>query len=287
MRSRVQYVFIDSASARGTPSDFEVSVPDRALQCTPSQIIRITLRRFTFQNTLWNIVPGDALVVDATSYPLVPGTYTVDEAQQMFNAISVAIKVQYDRLRNIFVFTSTVPAVCEFIGLVRPFFGTPGSFLVLPDEPFEGEQVRPAIPSIVLSFDDPMVFPDEANWFCINREATLRNSLILGNVPIVVPPREMVNYVNIVDDGEITVIAKKYDTLKFSIRDTLGNTVYGLPHVQFLLKFEIAEALTVEPLHQELRALNRSVQLLVRTAAVDYMRRSDGDEDAEITRLMG
>jgi hypothetical protein len=233
------------------------------------------------QNTLWNVIPGDMLVVDAASYPMVPGTYTVDEAQQMFNSLS-DVQAQYDRRRNVFVFTSPTPAVCELLGNVRPFFGTPASFLILPDEPYVGEQVRPAIPSIILQFDDPLHFPDDSNWFCVNRDDTLRNSLILANVPIVVAPREINNYVNDFDDSQITVIAKKYDVLRFKIRDTLGNPIYGMPHVQFLLKFEIVESVSIEPMIHQLRELNRSVQLLVRTAAVNFMRSADDTEVEDI-----
>jgi hypothetical protein len=88
----------------------------------------------------------------------------------------------------------------------------------------------------------------------------------------------MNEFVNDFDSNAMTVIAKHFDNLSFSIRDTLGNVMYGLSHCQFMLKIVTIDT-AQSYVHRHLSDINENLRTLMQTTAVQYMKNGEVSDD--------
>jgi len=73
---RAQYLYIDSSQCVGTPYDFKVSLPVKALQCEKNERIRVSLVRWTCRNDWYTIRdPDNVFYVNGVPLVVSEGNY--------------------------------------------------------------------------------------------------------------------------------------------------------------------------------------------------------------------
>jgi len=87
---RAQYLYIDSSQCVGTPYDFKVSLPVKALQCEKNERIRVSLVRWTCRHDWYTIrepdnvfyINNEALIIPEGNYKYSAWAETLDKLIQ-------------------------------------------------------------------------------------------------------------------------------------------------------------------------------------------------------------
>jgi len=73
---RAQYLYIDSSRCAGTPYDFKITLPAKALQCDKNERIRVSLVRWTCRNDWYTIrEPDNVFYIDDIQIAIPEGNY--------------------------------------------------------------------------------------------------------------------------------------------------------------------------------------------------------------------
>ena len=73
---RAQYLYIDSSQCAGTPYDFKVTLPAKALHCDKNERIRVSLVRWTCRNDWYTIrEPDNVFYVNGEPVEIPEGNY--------------------------------------------------------------------------------------------------------------------------------------------------------------------------------------------------------------------
>ena len=245
---RTQYLYIDSSQCVGTPYDFTVTLPAKALHCDKNERIRVSLVRWACRNDWYTIrAPDNVFYLNGTPIYLPEGNYRYGQWAQMLESVLqneiAGTTISYTSITNKLTFTFPDIASRTFTfpprrsrawGFTQTAVTTTGLTLTstVPLNFYDNDE------HILISCEG--IHPHRGRHLTHGSNGSHEDSgNILACVLVNNPPYETLLYESdgkafghLIQEGHV------HSSLHFKFHTTDGTVCTWLPHSQMVLKFE-------------------------------------------------
>jgi len=248
--NRAQYLYIDSSRCVGTPYDFKVTLPARALQCDKSERIRVSLVRWTCRHDWYTIrEPDNVFYLNNVPLTIPEGNYKYAAWAEALNTLiqtaspgaSVTFSAVTHKLR--FIFTNIAyrsfrfpPRRCRAWGFTEELVTMEGTTLVssVPLNFYDDDE------RILISCEG--IHPHRGRHLAHGTDGAHADSgnvlacVLVNNSPYetLVYESDGTAFGHTIQEGHV------HSSLHFKFHTTDGTVASWLPHSHMVLKFEAA-----------------------------------------------